>query len=124
VAISKDASTIAVGVAFDDYSSSITDSGSAYLFRASGLTTTTTVEWVLVGKFVPGDRATNNNLGYSIAIDNKIVVVGAWQDDSNKGLAYVLDRDTWGMQTSPSPSSIPSRLPSLKPSTKPSTKPS
>jgi hypothetical protein len=124
VAISKDASTIVVGAYLDDFSGSINNSGAAYLFRATSATTTATVEWALIGKFVPGDRATNDNLGISIAIDNNSVVVGAWRDDDFKGSAYVVDTDSWGTPDSPSPSSVPSRLPSFKPSTKPSMEPS
>jgi hypothetical protein len=126
VAISKDASTIVVGAYWDDFSDSTTtttDSGAAYLFRATISTTTAAVEWAQMGNFVAADRASNDQLGISIAIEDNIVVVGAVGDDTNQGSAYVLDTG-FPPKASPSPSSVPSRIPSFTPSTKPSTKPS
>jgi hypothetical protein len=97
VAISKDASTIVVGARFGD-SSDIPNSGAAYLFRTtSSPTTTTTLEWIQIGKFVAEFRAAYDLLGSSVAIEDNIVVVGSEGDDSNKGSAYVV-------QTPPDPS--------------------
>jgi hypothetical protein len=96
VSISKDASTIVVGAYYVDFNSNITDSGAAYMFRNINSTTTTTtttstVEWTQMGKFVAADRNTNGSLGSSIAMENNIVVVGAWGDDSGTGSVYVVD---------------------------------
>jgi hypothetical protein len=124
VAISKDASTIVVGADFDDFNDSITNSGAVYLFRTNSIATTTgTVVWTQVGKFLASDPANNDNLGSSIAIETNIVVVGAGGVDSDRGAVYVVDAG-FPPKASPSPSSVPSGLPSFTPSTKPSMKPS
>jgi hypothetical protein len=92
VSISKDASTIVVGATDVDINSTIYSSGAAYMFRAiKSTTTTTTVQWTQMGKFVAADPDTDDFLGSSIAIENNIVVVGAWVDDSFTGSVYVVD---------------------------------
>jgi hypothetical protein len=101
VAVSKDGSTIMVGASGNDFNTTITDSGAAYLFRITNWTTTTTsatttIEYTQMGKFVAADQNTNDYLGASIAIENNIVVVGAYGDDSASGIqdtgsAYILD---------------------------------
>lgn len=67
-------------------------SGSAYLFdAATGLQ---------IMKLLPSDGASEDNFGYSIAINNNIVVIGANRDDddgANSGSAYIFDALT-GMQ--------------------------
>lgn len=84
VAFSHDASTIVVGAERnDDFSSSIASSGATNLNQANSMTTsTTTVEWMQIGKFVAEDQASNEFEGKSIAIENNIAVVGAPVDDS------------------------------------------
>jgi hypothetical protein len=92
VDISKNASTIVVGANSDDFSDSTTtatNSRAAFLFRATISTTTAAVEWTQMGKFVAADRASTDQLGMSIAIEDNIVVVGAWGDDTYQGSAYV-----------------------------------
>ncbi|NND94317.1 MAG: T9SS type A sorting domain-containing protein [Flavobacteriales bacterium] len=85
--ISIDNGIIAVGSPFDDDNGS--NSGSAYLFDAS-----TGVE---LAKLLPSDGAANEEFGFSIAIDNGIVAVGAKGDNengTNAGAAYLFDAST------------------------------
>jgi hypothetical protein len=90
VSISKDASAIVIGAYQDDLSVAIANSGAAYLFQTTNsATTTATVEWTQVGKFVAMDGATHDQLGCSISIENNIVAVGAM--GFNTGSMYILD---------------------------------
>jgi hypothetical protein len=115
VSISKDASTIVVGAEFVDFNSTLTDSGAAYMFRTINSTTTTTVQWTQMGIFVAADRDTNDYLGMSIAIENNIVVVGAYGDDSGTGSVYVVE-DT-GFSSSIPPTPTPTTTPTTTTST-------
>jgi hypothetical protein len=130
VAISKDASTIVVGASGADYNTSITNSGAAYLFGITNSTTATTTlmaaaEWTQIGKFVADDRAANDTLGASIAIENSIVVVGAPYDDdftyglSDSGSVYILDTGFSAPTTAPmaNPVTIATPIPARSPST-------
>jgi hypothetical protein len=129
VSISKDASTIVVGAYYVNFNSNITDSGAAYMFRNINSTTTTTtttstVEWTQMGKFVAADRNTNDNLGSSIAMENNIVVVGAWGDDSDTGSVYVVDTGfasstpaTTAPPTTAQPTTVPTTVPTSTPVT-------
>jgi FG-GAP repeat len=81
---------VAVGAYLDDDNG--TNSGSAYLFDAS--------TGVLIAKLLPSDGSANDRFGYSVAIANSIVAVGAYLDDDNgfgSGSAYLFDAST-GMQ--------------------------
>ena len=51
-------------------------------------------------KLTAGDGAANDYFGYSVSISGDTAVVGAWQDDSSKGSAYVFVRSgtTWSQQ--------------------------
>jgi hypothetical protein len=51
-------------------------------------------------KFLAGDGAANDQLGYSIAVDGDTMVTGAYVDDSGRGSAYVFTRigDGWAQQ--------------------------
>ncbi len=62
------------------------NSGAAYIFRFNGSI------WVEEAKLLSSDSKCQDLFGYSAAIDNDYVVIGAWQDDDNgynSGLAYV-----------------------------------
>ncbi len=88
--ISLDNGIGAVGTPFDDDNGS--NSGSAYLFDAS--------TGLQIVKLLPSDGTENAEFGYSIAIDNGIVAVGAKGDSENgtsAGAAYLFDVAT-GMQ--------------------------
>ena len=69
--ISLDDGVVAVGTPFDDDNGS--NSGSAYLFDA--------ITGAQIVKLLPSDGTANAEFGFSIAINNGIVVVGAkgWQ---------------------------------------------
>jgi FG-GAP repeat len=81
---------VAIGAIGDDNNGS--NSGSAYLFNVSTGTQ--------LFKLLPNDGATGDAFGYSIAIDNGVVAVGATDDDdngNNSGSVYLFDTST-GMQ--------------------------
>ena len=64
-------------------------SGSAYLFDAA--------TGVQLHKLVPLDGAELDQFGHSVAIDNGVVAVGAWNDDdkgNNSGSVYLFDAVT------------------------------
>jgi WD40 repeat protein len=85
--ISLDEGIVAVGTPYDDDNGS--NSGSAYLFDAS-----TGVE---LSKLLPSDGVANAEFGFSIAINNGIVAVGAKGDSengANAGAAYLFDAAT------------------------------
>ncbi len=78
---------VGVGAILDDDNG--TDSGSAYLFDAR------TGQQLL--KLLPSDGTQGDNFGFSIAIDNGVVAVGAQGDDDNgtdSGSAYLFDAST------------------------------
>ncbi|NOG55461.1 MAG: hypothetical protein HND57_14265 [Planctomycetes bacterium] len=83
-AIAIDNGIIAVGAQQDDDNGS--SSGSAYLFDAS--------TGAQVAKLLPKDGAAYDWFGWSVAIDNGVVAVGALLDDDNgagSGSAYLFD---------------------------------
>ena len=47
-----------------------------------------------LAKLLANDGAANDRFGYSIAIDNGIVAVGAYHDDGNSGSAYLFNAST------------------------------
>ena len=85
--ISLDNGVAAIGAPFDDDNG--TNSGSAYLFDVS------TGEQIV--KLLPLDGVEGAEFGFSIAINNGIVAVGARADDengTNAGAAYLFDAST------------------------------
>jgi hypothetical protein len=97
VAITSDASTIAVGSNLDGFRKSGVNSGAVYVFRADSSErkknrTENSGEWTQIGKIDDSDRNTNDILGTSIAIDDNILVVGAsWDETTQTASMYVLD---------------------------------
>ena len=84
------ASKFVVGVAFDDDAGG--GSGSAYVYNTDG-----TGEQ----KITASDGATNDQFGWSVAISDTKVVVGAYGDadaGSNSGSVYVYNLDGTGEQ--------------------------
>ena len=76
-----------------------TDSGSAYLYDAN--------TGVLITKLLPNDGAAGERFGYSVAVSDSTVVVGAPADEDNgllSGSAYVFDADTGALITKLLPS--------------------
>jgi hypothetical protein len=88
VSISGD--TALIGAYFDDTQKGI-DSGSAYVFRYNGTTWT----WVKEQKLIAADGAPSDWFGYSVSISGDTALVGASDDDTQKGKdsgsAYVLE---------------------------------
>ncbi len=88
VSISND--TIVVGVYGDN-----SETGSAYVFTKIGPT------WTWQQKLIASDAGAGDRFGYSVAIDNNSVIVGAYQADYSgrfdAGSAYVFtfDGQTW-----------------------------
>ena len=62
--------------------------GSAYVYVRSGAT------WTQQAILIASDKANNDYFGYSVAMsaDGNTAVIGACQDDTNKGSAYVFIR--------------------------------
>ena len=91
VSISNDGNTAIVGAYVDD-----NGRGSAYIFTRSGGT------WTQQAKLVASDGADGDWFGYSLAIsgDGNTAIVGARNDDSAKGSAYIYTRSgsTWTQQ--------------------------
>lgn len=80
-------STIVVGAYGDDDNGA--DSGSAYLFDLS--------TGQQIAKLLPTDGASDDNFGWSVAINGTTAVVGAFLDDDNafnSGSAYLFDTTT------------------------------
>jgi hypothetical protein len=73
---------IVVGAEGDDDNGS--DSGSAYIFDLNG---------TQLAKITASDGAEYDRFGYSVAIGNGRIVVGAYGDDLFKGSAYIFDLD-------------------------------
>lgn len=76
----------AYGVDAADPGNIYCNSGAAYIFRFNGLI------WVEEAKLLSSDSKCADLFGYSAAIDNDYVVIGAWLDDDkgyNSGSAYV-----------------------------------
>jgi hypothetical protein len=105
VAISGDYAMVGAPYEDDDASggATLTDAGSAYIFVRSGST------WTQQQKIVAGDRAVQDNFGYSVGISGDYAIVGAWSEDedasggatlANAGSAYIFVRSgsTWSQQ--------------------------
>ena len=73
---------IVVGAYADDDNGSL--SGSAYIFDLDG---------TQLAKITASDGAASDHFGYSVAIGNGRIVVGAYKDNSNQGSAYIFDLD-------------------------------
>lgn len=74
--------------------STLSDAGSAYIFKKVGTT------WVQEQKLVPLDRETADNFGYSVAISGTVAVIGARYEDHDEngqngisaaGSAYIFE---------------------------------
>lgn len=85
--IAIDNGIVAVGASYDDDNG--LGSGSAYLFEA--------ITGTQIAKLLPSDGAPLDQFGWSIAIGNGIVAIGAyWDNDNgtNSGSAYLFDAIT------------------------------
>lgn len=88
--VAIDGDTAIVGAFFDD-GPVVNDQGSAYLFVRDGET------WTQQVKLTASNPATDDRLGYSVAIDEGTIILGAiWSDGSgmvNQGSAYLYEID-------------------------------
>lgn len=68
--------------------------GSVYVFVRSG------VSWSQQAKLVASDGAATDQFGHSVALDGDTAVMGARQDDTNTGSAYIFIRSgvSWSQQ--------------------------
>ena len=91
-AVAMDGDTIVVGAPFDDDDGD--SSGSAYVFIKPdrGWASTSTA-----AKLTASNGKANDQFGFSVAVDGNTVVVGADQDDGNRGSVYVFTKpqDGW-----------------------------
>ena len=89
ISVSVSGSTIVVGANLDDKSSTITNSGSAYVFEKNATTGT----WAQAAKLVADDAEAGDTFGVSVSVSGSTIVVGADYDDVdgkvNSGSAYV-----------------------------------
>lgn len=97
ISVDIDNGTIVVGVAYDNDKG--TASGSAYVYEfLTGI-------WQRTGKLLPPTTESNQNFGWSVAIDTDTIVIGAphWTV-SGVGSAYVFTRaDGWADSSSSLP---------------------
>ena len=98
-AVAMDGDTIVIGAPYhdhddpDDNTNDVSDSGAAYVFtRPDGGWATDTE----TAKLTASERAENDQFGYSVAVDGNTVVVGADQDDSDRGSVYVFTEPSTG----------------------------
>ncbi len=94
-AVAISGNTMVVGARFDGTTAS--QAGAAYVYILSGGT------WAQQAVLLANDGAVADKFGYSVAISENTIVVGAYNDDSplsNAGSAYVFVRSgtTWSFQ--------------------------
>ncbi len=94
--VAMDGDTIVVGAPFGDVGENI-DQGSAHVFErnAGGPNA-----WGQVQKLIAGDGAAGDRFGFSVAIHNDTIVIGAIENTVNgataQGSAYVFERNQGG----------------------------
>ena len=93
ISVAVDGDTAVVGAYQDDDATNGDNSGSAHVFARSS----PTAPWSWSAKLTASDAAENDEFGISVAVDGDTIVVGAHQNDSNKGAAYVF---TWNSSNS------------------------
>src|SRR6185369_13765345 len=91
-ALAMSGNTMVVGARFDGTTAS--QAGAAFVYVLSGGT------WTQQAILLANDGALADNFGYSVAISENTIIVGAFNDDSplsNAGSAYVFVRSgtTW-----------------------------
>src|SRR5438034_5298808 len=94
-AVATNGNTMVVGARFDGTTAS--QAGAAYVYVLTGGT------WTQQAVLLANDGAVADKFGYSVAISENTIVVGAYNDDSplsNAGSAYVFVRSgtTWTFQ--------------------------
>ena len=94
IAVAVDGDTIVVGAHQSDADDQDNNEGAAYVFIKPG-----SGGWVSAtetAKLTASDGASTDEFGYSVAVDGNTIVVGARQDDTRKGAAYVFTRPDGG----------------------------
>ena len=88
--VALDGDTIAVGADADDNPKG-TDAGAVYVFdrQSSG-------SWKQTGKLTASDGAGRDWFGYSVALQNSVLVVGTYY--ANKAYVYARSGSTWGSE--------------------------
>ncbi len=84
--VAVDGNTIVVGARGDE-----SDTGAAYIFTKPG---TGWADSNTAAKLTASDGATDDEFGYSVAVDGNTIVVGARGDESDTGAAYVFIKPT------------------------------
>ena len=92
ISVAADGDTAVVG-AYQDDDATNDNSGSAHVFTRSS----SAAPWSWSAKLTASDAAANDEFGIAVAVDGDTIVVGAHQNDSNKGAAYVF---TWNSSNS------------------------
>jgi hypothetical protein len=87
-AVSVSGSTAVIGTYLDDDAG--IDAGCAYVFEKSGGL------WVETAKLTASDAVNSHWFGYSVAISNDDIVVGAYRDNGDQGAAYVFESPMGG----------------------------
>ena len=86
ISVAVDGNTAVVGAYKDNDDGA--NSGSAHVFTRSS----STAPWSWSAKLTADDAAENDEFGISVAVHDETIVVGAHQNDSNKGAAYVFTK--------------------------------
>jgi hypothetical protein len=72
-----------------------TDSGSAYVFARSGAT------WTQQAKLIASDGEGSDMFGYAVSLSGGYGLIGAFEDDSAEGSAYVFTKQTENLPPDP-----------------------
>ena len=89
--VAVDGDTIVVGayqLEYQESDNTVEKPGAAYIFTKVGGV------WTQAAKLTASDGAVKDRFGYSAAVDDDTIVVGARGDDGKKGAAYVFTRDS------------------------------
>ena len=92
VSISPSGDTVLIGANWNDDNGE--KSGSAYVFIRNGTI------WTYQALLLPSDGVADDRFGYAISLSGDTALIGAWNDDSAKGSAYIFTRSgtTWTEQ--------------------------
>ena len=93
ISVAADGDIAVVGAYQDDDATNGDNSGSVHVFTRSS----SAAPWSWLAKLTASDAAANDEFGISVAVDGDTIVVGAHQNDSSKGAAYVF---TWNSSNS------------------------
>ena len=92
ISVAMDGNTAVVG-AYQDDDATNDNSGSAHVFTRSS----SAAPWSWSAKLTASDAAANDEFGIAVAVDGDTIVIGARQDDTRNGWAYVF---TWNSSNS------------------------